>query len=34
MNIDLLVPAGNVGSDVDGDDGLFSRTFCTIPIFV
>ena len=34
MNINLLLPAGNAGCDADGDNGLFSRTFNTIPIFV
>ena len=33
MNINLLLPAGNAGSDVDGDNGLFSRTFSTMAIF-
>ena len=34
MNIIFLLPDGNAGSDADGDDGLFSRTFSTIPILV
>ena len=33
MNINSMLPAGNAGSDVDGDDCLFSMTFSAMAIF-